>query len=101
MSYLRNLPIQMRSSPEWEIRGFQRQFDGWEVQLDPEDFNLLSILKFRKKKDDFTFNKKVEHAEITKFVSYVRRTATDERWKRSASLLDCGALKVTGLNLLL
>ncbi|CAB5386784.1 unnamed protein product [Rhizophagus irregularis] len=61
-------------------------FKGWENDLVPEDFSLLSILKFRKTKDDFSFNKKVEHTLVSKFVSYVAENA-DENWKEAAFIL--------------
>ncbi|CAI2194260.1 9813_t:CDS:10 [Funneliformis geosporum] len=65
---------------------FDKMFKGWENDLVPEDFSLLSILKFRKTKDDFSFNKKVEHTLISKFVSYVAENA-DENWRKVASIL--------------
>ena len=55
----------------------------------PEDFSLLSILKFRKTKNDFSFNKKVEHTLVSKFVSYVAENA-DENWREAASILNRG-----------
>ncbi|CAB4444325.1 unnamed protein product [Rhizophagus irregularis] len=63
-----------------------KMFKGWENDLVPEDFSLLSILKFRKTKDDFSFNKKVEHTLVSKFVSYVAENA-DENWKEAAFIL--------------
>ncbi|RUP03058.1 hypothetical protein BC936DRAFT_140606 [Jimgerdemannia flammicorona] len=65
----------------------QQQFEGWEVDLDPENFNLLSLLKFRQSKGDFSFKKSVEHTLISKFVSYVEGSA-DEKWRKAASLLN-------------
>jgi hypothetical protein len=63
--------------------------------LDPEDFSLLSILKFRKKKDDFSLNRVVEHTLVSKFVSYVAENA-DENWRKVASILNKnGELKVS------
>ncbi|CAG8593445.1 9041_t:CDS:2 [Ambispora leptoticha] len=65
----------------------QLQFKGWETALDPENFTLLSILKFRQTRDDFSFNKSVEHTLISKFVSYVAETA-DKKWGKVASALN-------------
>ncbi|CAG8608566.1 3683_t:CDS:10, partial [Ambispora gerdemannii] len=62
-------------------------FDGWETVLNPDKFNLISIIKFRRVKDDFTYNKSAEHTEISKFVSYIAETATGEKWKKAASAL--------------
>ncbi|CAG8681964.1 385_t:CDS:2, partial [Funneliformis mosseae] len=64
------------------------QFEGWEFALSPGQFNLISILKFRRTKDDFTYDKCAEHTEISKFVSYVAETTTDENWKKVASALS-------------
>ena len=62
-------------------------FAGWDTALDPKQFSLLSILKFRKTKEDFTFNKCVEHTEIDKFVFQIANTTKDKRWNDAASLL--------------
>ena len=71
------------------------QFEGWQNDLDPDDFSLLSILKFRKKKDDFSFNRVVEHTIVSKFVSFVAENA-DENWRKVASILNKdGELKVS------
>ena len=61
--------------------------------MDPQNFNLLAILKFRRGKDDFTFDKSTEHTFISKFVSYLAKSA-DGDWRRAASLLDSAVLKV-------
>ncbi|CAG8833995.1 8204_t:CDS:2, partial [Gigaspora margarita] len=58
------------------------------VALSPDQFNLVSILKFRRMKDDFTYNKSAEHTEISKFVLYVAETSADENWKKAASALN-------------
>jgi hypothetical protein len=59
--------------------------------LNPENFSLLSILKFHKKKDDFS----LEHTFVLKFVSYITENA-DENWKKVASILNKdGELKVS------
>ncbi|CAG8548214.1 20055_t:CDS:2 [Dentiscutata erythropus] len=63
------------------IQDLSLQFEGWEFALSPEQFNLVSILKFRRMKYDFTYKKSVEHTEIFKFVSYIAETATDKKWK--------------------
>ncbi|CAG8787048.1 11830_t:CDS:2, partial [Racocetra persica] len=41
-------------------------FEGWEMTLDSDNLSLLSILKFRKLKDDFTYNKHAKHFFISK-----------------------------------
>ncbi|CAG8774434.1 26705_t:CDS:2, partial [Dentiscutata erythropus] len=69
------------------IQNLSLQFEGWEFALSPDQFNLVSILKFRRMKDDFTYKKSVEHAEIFKFVLYIAETATDKKWKEVASAL--------------
>ncbi|CAG8457904.1 9048_t:CDS:10 [Cetraspora pellucida] len=70
-----------------KIQNLSLQFEGWEFALSPDQFNLVSILKFRRMKDDFTYKKSVEHAEIFKFVLYIAETATDKKWKEVASAL--------------
>ncbi|CAG8593136.1 1140_t:CDS:10 [Diversispora eburnea] len=62
------------------------KFESWETALNPERFNLLSILNFRRTKDDFTFNKCVEHTLISKFVSHV--AITNRKWGKVASALS-------------
>ncbi|CAG8594142.1 46108_t:CDS:10 [Gigaspora margarita] len=57
-----------------------------DIALDPENFNLLSILKFRRTKDNFTLNKSVEHTLISKFISYV--ATTNGKWGKVASALS-------------
>ncbi|CAG8639273.1 46258_t:CDS:2 [Gigaspora margarita] len=69
------------------IQNLSLQFEGWEFALSPDQFNLVSILKFRHMKDDFTYKKSVEHAEIFKLVSYIAEIATDKKWKEVASAL--------------
>jgi hypothetical protein len=39
----------------------QEKFRGWKEQLDPENLSLLSILKFRKEREDFTGDSRSEH----------------------------------------
>lgn len=58
-------------------------FEDWETALEPKNFNLISILKFRRKKEDFSFNKSVEHTNISKFISNV--ATMDEKWRNVAS----------------
>ncbi|CAI2170050.1 12392_t:CDS:2 [Funneliformis geosporum] len=65
----------------------QPQFKGWENDLDPEDFTLLSILNFCKTKADFSFNKMVEHTLVSKFVSYIAET-TSKKWMEVASAIN-------------
>ncbi|CAI2189530.1 9638_t:CDS:10 [Funneliformis geosporum] len=78
-----------------KIQNSLLQFEGWEFALSTGQFNLISILKFRRTKDDFTYDKCVEHTEISKFVSYVAETTTDENWKKVASALsEDGMLKL-------
>ena len=59
-------------------------FEGWETALDPENFNLVSILRFRHTKEDFSFNKSVEHTNISKFGSNIA-TMGEEKWRKVAS----------------
>ena len=73
-------------------------FAGWETALHPKQFNLLSILKFRRTKDDFTYDKSAEHTEISKFVLHVASTEKNEEWKNAACLLGKnGMLKVSNI----
>ncbi|RUS13725.1 hypothetical protein BC938DRAFT_477707, partial [Jimgerdemannia flammicorona] len=65
-----------------------KQFEGWENSLDPENFNLLSILEFRKNKDDLSSNKMIEHHTISRFVSHIATTTTNKIWKKAASSLN-------------
>ncbi|KAG9296336.1 hypothetical protein G9A89_014928 [Geosiphon pyriformis] len=67
---------------------FEKQFEGWENILDPNDFNLCSILEFRKNKDDFSFDKSTEHTLISKFVSHIATITTNTMWKKAASSLN-------------
>jgi len=53
-------------------------FEDWKPSLDPGNLDLFSILNFRRKKEDFTFDKKIEHKAISTFASTVAVTATDE-----------------------
>ncbi|KAF0443007.1 hypothetical protein F8M41_003606 [Gigaspora margarita] len=71
-----------------QIPNLSLQFQGWEVALSPDQFNLVSILKFRHIKDDFMYNKSAEHTEISKFVLYIAETSADENWKKAASALN-------------
>ncbi|CAG8737819.1 9757_t:CDS:2, partial [Funneliformis mosseae] len=48
-----------------------KKFEGWETALDPDTLSLLSILNFRKTKFDFTYDKRIEHLTISKFVSWI------------------------------
>ncbi|CAG8647631.1 13955_t:CDS:2 [Funneliformis caledonium] len=75
----------------------QREFKGWETELSPECFNLLSILTFRRSKSDFSFDKSIEHTAISTFASYVAKISKDEEWIKAASTLS-GALKETEVN---
>ncbi|RUP48522.1 hypothetical protein BC936DRAFT_144449 [Jimgerdemannia flammicorona] len=52
-------------------------FEDWEKHLVPNDFNLHSILKFCLTKEDFSYDKSVEHTAISSFVSCLADTATD------------------------
>ena len=55
-------------------------FDGWETTLNPEILSLLSLLKFRRTKDDFTYNISDEHFAISKFLDEIVNSGTDQRW---------------------
>jgi len=68
-------------------------FEGWKTSLEPENFNLISILKFRRTKDDFSFNKSVEHTHISKFVSHVA-TTEERKWREVASALNVSKVPV-------
>ncbi|CAG8612729.1 13546_t:CDS:2, partial [Ambispora leptoticha] len=65
----------------------QLEFEGWETDLDPESLSLISVLNFRRGKDDFSFDKHTEHLTISKFLSYVTTNTADERWRKSTSVL--------------
>ncbi|CAI2195006.1 17355_t:CDS:2, partial [Funneliformis geosporum] len=71
---------------------------GWKTALEPENFNLISILKFRRTKDDFSLNKSVEHTRISKFVSQVANTE-ERKWSEVAS--DLNVSKVMSLPVVL
>lgn len=63
----------------------------WETALDPDTLSLLSILNFRKTKFDFTYDKRIEHLTISKFVSWIAESTTDKKWKKaiSFSTMEC------------
>ncbi|CAG8665305.1 8385_t:CDS:2, partial [Paraglomus brasilianum] len=84
--------VESKLSPKSMI---QKHFKGWKNSLDPQNFNLLTILKFCQGKDDFMFDKSTEHTFISKFVSHLAKTS-DGDWRRAASLLDSAILKVRG-----
>ncbi|CAG8614276.1 9934_t:CDS:10 [Ambispora gerdemannii] len=67
---------------------FEKKFEGWETDLDPESLSLISVLNFRRGKDDFSFDKHTEHLTISKFLSYVTTNTADERWRISTSVLN-------------
>ncbi|RGB22428.1 hypothetical protein C1646_748518 [Rhizophagus diaphanus] len=69
------------------------KFEGWESALDPNSLSLLEILEFRRTKKDFSFDKWTEHFTISKFVSYVAKNTTNEKWKIVFSVLDDKMLK--------
>ena len=66
----------------------RRDFTYWEVELSPDNFNLLSILTFRRNKNDFSFDKSIEHTAISTLALYVANTTMDKKWKESASILN-------------
>ncbi len=69
--------------------------EGWQNDLDPDDFSLLFILKFHKKKDDFSFNRVVKYTIVLKFVSFFTENA-DENWRKVTFILNKdGELKVS------
>src|SRR5262245_24263778 len=61
--------------------------------LNPDTVSLLTILKFRRKKDDFSFDKHEEHLSISKFVEYVAKSETGRKWKDVMFVLNNGVLK--------
>jgi hypothetical protein len=63
--------------------------------LDPDNLSLLSILKFRKTKEDFSYDKHYEHFMISKFVLYVAKTTSDEKWKKATYVLSDRMLKAS------
>ncbi|CAG8688948.1 16625_t:CDS:2, partial [Acaulospora morrowiae] len=58
----------------------------WKIFLDPGNLNLISILNYYRKKEDFIFDKKIKYKAITTFVSIVATTETNE-WKKAAAYL--------------
>ncbi|CAI2177722.1 13174_t:CDS:10 [Funneliformis geosporum] len=70
------------------IYGLEKKFEGWETLLDPENLSLIDILNFRRRKNDFSFDKHTEHLTISKFLSYVTKNTLDEKWKKSTSILN-------------
>ncbi|CAG8696059.1 16169_t:CDS:10, partial [Funneliformis caledonium] len=73
---------------------FEKKFEGYETALDPDNLSLLSNLKFRRTKKDFS-DKHCEHFTISKFVPYVAKITTDEKWKKATSDLSDGTLKAS------
>ncbi|RIB21848.1 hypothetical protein C2G38_2034058 [Gigaspora rosea] len=87
-----------------KIYWVNKKFENWETALDPDDLSLFSILNFRSLKDDFTYDKHLEHFTISKFVSYINRNKipADEKWKKAFSVLNDETLKASiHLNLIL
>ncbi|CAG8593354.1 8239_t:CDS:10 [Acaulospora morrowiae] len=72
-----------------------KKFEGYEDALDPNSLSLLSILKFRRTKDGFSFDKHYEHFTISRFMLYVAKITTDEKWKKATSVLSEGTLKAS------
>lgn len=70
-----------------------RDFEGWKESLNPNELSLLSILRFRRMKKDFSFDKSIEHTAISTFLSNTLQTTEDETWKKAAHTL-LGKLKV-------
>jgi hypothetical protein len=60
-------------------------FDNWETALDPKDLSLLSILKFRQTKDDFTYDIHGENFAISKFLTDIAQISTDTDWVSAAN----------------
>ncbi|CAG8522716.1 8946_t:CDS:2 [Cetraspora pellucida] len=48
-----------------------KEFEGFEEHLDPNNLSLISILRFRRSKSDFTYSKLHEHALISKFLACI------------------------------
>ncbi|GBB97194.1 hypothetical protein RclHR1_29370002 [Rhizophagus clarus] len=59
-------------------------FDGWKTTLHYETLSLLSLLKFRRTKDDFTYSSRDEHFAISKFLEEIGNSSTDQRWAVAA-----------------
>ncbi|CAG8582247.1 4990_t:CDS:2 [Diversispora eburnea] len=49
-----------------DIKKLEDIFEGWEAALDPDSLSLLSFLSYRKTKDDFTYDRQIEHLSISK-----------------------------------
>ena len=49
-------------------------FEDWKIFLDPGNLDLVSILNFRRKKEDFTFDKKIEHKAISTLLLLLQQT---------------------------
>ncbi|CAI2175052.1 9440_t:CDS:2 [Funneliformis geosporum] len=60
-------------------------FYGWQTILHPEELTLLSLLKFRRTKSDFTYNSREEHFAISKFLEEIIKSGTDQRWVDAAN----------------
>ncbi|RHZ49137.1 hypothetical protein Glove_529g5 [Diversispora epigaea] len=69
------------------------QFEDFEKHLDPDDLSLISILYFRRNKDNFTYNKGCEHALISKFLT--RLLQLPEWYKGALALKKDGVLQQT------
>ncbi|RHZ49141.1 hypothetical protein Glove_529g28 [Diversispora epigaea] len=65
----------------------------FEKHLDRNDLSLISILQFRRDKDDFTYNKTSEHALISKFLT--RLLQLPEWHKGALTLKKDGVLQQT------
>ncbi|CAJ0898182.1 12646_t:CDS:2 [Entrophospora sp. SA101] len=66
---------------------YNLKFEGFEDYLDKNNLTLISILRFRSIKQDFTYNKSAEHALISKFLSYIAQISKDEKWIMVANKL--------------
>ncbi|CAJ0842839.1 1918_t:CDS:2, partial [Entrophospora sp. SA101] len=59
------------------------------------NLTLISILRFRSVKQDFTYNKSVEHTLISKFLSYIAQISKDEKWIMAANKLKKDGILVS------
>jgi hypothetical protein len=65
----------MNNSNESEILQY---FEGWDKDLNSKNLSLHSLLEFRKTQDNFTFDKRVEHNLVVKFLTHLIHTAEKE-----------------------
>lgn len=86
-----HLPLLIRSMDQLDtdfstIKGLS--FGGWKTALDPDNLSVLSILNFRRMKEDFSGDKKTEYRVMSTFLSCIANSTGDERWRKAAAELS-------------